>query len=260
MFEYLMPALWMRSHPDTIIDQAVRAAIACQIKYARKQDVPWGISEAAFSERDPQGVYRYRAFGVPGLAMDPHAPQNLVITPYSSFLALPFEPDAASQNLEALSKMGCLSSRGFYESCDFTPAQKPETGDYEIVRCWMAHHQGMALVALSNYLDRFSNQKWFHREPRVMSAELLLHERVVLSTPIIADLSASAEKGRPAARLRKHNSRRALSRATKRSDAASDVGHHADPQYPNSFAHRSPAGSGSVSTSSDPTTGPDDKR
>jgi cyclic beta-1,2-glucan synthetase len=106
MFEYLMPALWMRSHPDTIIDQTLRAAVHCQQKYGRRNGVPWGISEAAFSERNPQGAYGYRAFGVPGLAIDPHGPDNLVIPPYASYLALMVEGAAAVRNLEELRMMG----------------------------------------------------------------------------------------------------------------------------------------------------------
>ena len=97
-----------------------------------------------------------------------------------------------------MSKMGCLGSRGFYESCDFTPAQKPAHGDFEIVRCWMAHHQGMSLVALSNFLNGNSNQKWFHREPRVLAMELLLHERVARSLPAKPDFPASTVRGRHA--------------------------------------------------------------
>ncbi len=94
MFEYLMPALWMRSLPGTIMDQTLRAAVRCQQAYGEKNDVPWGISEAAFSERNPQGIYGYRAFGVPRMALDPHAPENLVVSPYSSFLAFLVEADA----------------------------------------------------------------------------------------------------------------------------------------------------------------------
>ena len=202
MFEYLMPALWMRSHPDTIMDQTLRAAVSCQKKYAEKNDVPWGISEAAFSERYPQGAYKYRAFGVQGLALDPHATENLVVSPYSNFLALLVEPDAAIRNLEVMEKMGCLGSRGFYESCDFTPAQKPANGSFEMIRCWMAHHQGMSMMALSNFLNEFSIQKWFHREPKVMAVELFLHERVSLTVPVRTESPRPAKKGRPTAGLR----------------------------------------------------------
>ena len=169
MFEYLMPALWMRSHPDTIMDQTLRAAVRCQQEYARRNDVPWGVSETAFSERDPTGAYGYRAFGVPGLAMDPHASDRLVVSPSSTFLALPVEPEAAIRNLDIMRKLGWLGSRGFYESCDFNPAQKAGGGDIEITKCWMAHHQAMSLVARSNFLNQNSNQKWFHRETRALS-------------------------------------------------------------------------------------------
>ncbi|MGO8792220.1 MAG: glucoamylase family protein [Terriglobia bacterium] len=230
MFEYLMPALWMRSHPDTIMDQTLRAAISCQMKYAHKNDVPWGISEAAFSDRNPRGEYGYRAFGVPGLAMDPHAPKNLVVSPYSSFLALLVEPDAATRNLEIMTKMGCLGSRGFYDSCDFTPAQKTESGDYEIIRCWMAHHQGMSLVALCNFLNQSSIQKWFHREPKVMATEMVLHERVALSTLIMVGSFTSSEKDRPPARHRRRNPILASSRTERGSNGGSNRDAHQEAQ------------------------------
>jgi hypothetical protein len=231
MFEYLMPALWMRSHPDTIMDQTLRAAIRCQQEYAGRNDIPWGISETAFSERDRGGAYRYRAFGVPELALDPHAPDRPVVSPYSTFLALPVEPEAAIRNLEVMRKMGCLGSRGFYESCDFHPAQDAGNGNFEIIRCWMAHHQGMSLVALSNFLNQNSNQKWFNREARVMAAELLLHERVALSTPVKNDPPGSPEKSRHPASLRRLNSRLALSGARKGSIQVSGGNNHAEAQF-----------------------------
>jgi hypothetical protein len=218
LFEYLMPALWMRSLADTIMDQTLRAAVRCQQEYARRNDIPWGLSEAAFSERDPRGTYHYRAFGVPGLALDPHASDKLVISPYSNFLALLVEPDAAIRNLAVMRKLGCLGSRGFYESCDFSPAQKPAHGNFEIIRCWMAHHQGMSLVALSNFLNEFSIQKWFHREPRVKAAELFLHERAALSVRVETASPRPAEKGRPAAGLRRLRNRFASSAASRSSN------------------------------------------
>ena len=125
--------------------------------------------------------------------MDPHASTRLVVSPYSSFLALPFDPGAAARNLAAMEKMGCLGSRGFYESCDFNPAQKPKDSNYEIVRCRMAHHQAMILMALSNLLSHGSMQKWFHREARVKATELFLHERAALTVPITESLARAPE-------------------------------------------------------------------
>jgi cyclic beta-1,2-glucan synthetase len=191
----------MRSLPDTIMDQTLLAVVRCQQAYARKNGIPWGISEAAFSERNTEGVYAYRAFGVPGLALDPHAPENLLVCPYASFLALLVDGEAPYRNLEVMTKMGCLGSLGFYESCDFTPLQKPKNGNFEIIRCWMAHHQGMSLVALSNFLNKSSIQKWFHREPRVMAAELFLHEKVALSMPVKSDSSRTSDRKNSARRL-----------------------------------------------------------
>ena len=247
MFEYLMPALWIRSLPDTIMDQTVRAAVCCQQEYGQSNGIPWGISETAFSERDSGGTYHYRAFGVPELALDPQASDRLVISPYSTFLALPVEPEAAIRNLEALTRIGCLGSRGFYESCDFAPAQKSAHGNFEIIRCWMAHHQGMSLVALSNFLNQNSNQKWFGREPRVMAAELLLQEKVPLSVTLKSNSRRSSEVGRQPANLRKVNLRVASSDARKRSIAASNDNSHREVGFQASLAP--PASSSSVAFS-----------
>jgi hypothetical protein len=201
MFEYLMPALWMRSLPDTIVDQALRSAVRSQQVYAEKCGIPWGISEAAFSERNSEGLYGYRAFGVPSMALDPHAPENLVVSPYSSFLALLVDGDAPYRNLLELKKLCGMGSMGFYEAFDFTPLQLPEQGSFELIRCWMAHHQGMSLVALCNYLQQSSIQKCFHREPRVMAAELLLHEKAALTLPLKIRPARAVKGKHPAGKL-----------------------------------------------------------
>ena len=44
MFEYLMPALWMRRYSDTILDQSTKAVVHVQSEYGRSRGVPWGIS------------------------------------------------------------------------------------------------------------------------------------------------------------------------------------------------------------------------
>jgi hypothetical protein len=249
MFEYLMPALWMRSHRDTIMDQTLRAAVYCQQEYGRRNGIPWGISETAFSERDSAGAYHYRAFGVPGLALDPQASDKLVVSPYSTFLALQVAPEAAIHNLEIMSNIGCLSSRGFYESCDFTPVQESPDGNFEIIRCWMAHHQGMSLVALSNFLNQNSNQKWFSREPRVMAAELLLHERVPLSITGKAKSNRSSERDRHPASFRSLKSRLAASAARELSAATSSDNSHREARFKASLAPPTSPGSGAFSPS-----------
>ena len=42
----------------------------------------------------------------------------------------------------------------------------------------MAHHQGMSLVALANYLLDFAMVRRFHADPRVEAGKLLLQERI----------------------------------------------------------------------------------
>jgi len=43
---------------------------------------------------------------------------------------------------------------------------------------WMAHHQGMSLLAIVNLLFDNPLQQYFHAEPQTLATELLLHERV----------------------------------------------------------------------------------
>lgn len=183
MFEYLMPLLWMRSYSGTMLSEGMHSAVLCQQKYARKRKVPWGISEAAFSTQDHNGIYQYAPFGLPGLAADPNALDDLVIAPYASFLALLVDPTSAVRNLKLMREKGWFGRFGFYESADYSNSDAPGTKTYELVRCWMAHHEGMSLLAVCNLLTKFSLQRWFHLESRVMATELLLHEKVAFAAP-----------------------------------------------------------------------------
>src|SRR4029077_764247 len=111
------------------------------------------------------GHYHYQAFGVPGLAINQEKPDDLVVSPYSTFLALLAEPEDAVQNVRTLEGMGLLGPFGFYEAVDFTPARVKSGNSFEIVRCWLAHHQGMSLMAVANVLCDGSSQRRFHAEP-----------------------------------------------------------------------------------------------
>jgi cyclic beta-1,2-glucan synthetase len=87
MFEYLMPALVMRSFPYTLLDQTYRGAVRRQIAYGAERGVPWGVSESAYNLRDRHLTYQYRAFGVPDLGLKRGLGRDLVIAPYASLLA-----------------------------------------------------------------------------------------------------------------------------------------------------------------------------
>jgi cyclic beta-1,2-glucan synthetase len=176
MFEYLMPALVMRSFPYTVLDQTYRGAIRRQMAYATARGVPWGASESAYNLRDRELTYQYRAFGVPDLGLKRGLGHDLVIAPYASLLAALVEPQRALQNLAVLERQGALGPYGFRDAIDYT---RPEPGQrYAVVGNYMAHHVGMSLVALVNVLRGRIWQRRFHADALVRSAELLLHERI----------------------------------------------------------------------------------
>ena len=57
---------------------------------------------------------------------------------------------------------------------------------FELVKSWMAHHQGMSLLVHRQLLNDGVVQHWFHGDPGVQATELLLHER-----PIVKKRAAS---------------------------------------------------------------------
>src|SRR5579875_1335562 len=180
MFEYLLPNLWMKSYLNTVLERSGRGAVRAQQKYTRGTRVPWGISESSCSEKNPDGFYRYHAFGVPGLGMAAEVSRELVIAPYATFLALLVDANSATRNLRKLEKLGAVGPYGFYEALDFTASRVREGKQYEVVDCWMAHHQGMILLALANVLAGGIMQQRFHADPLVEATERvkpLLHYR-----------------------------------------------------------------------------------
>ena len=185
MFEYFMPLLVMRAYPGTLLDETYRAVLARQIQYAATRKVPWGISESAYYAQDLDRNYQYRAFGVPGLGLKRGLAEDLVIAPYASMLAAPLAAGDVLRNLDELRQLGMSGRYGFYESIDFTPARVPDKeGRGVVLRTFMAHHQGMSLVALDNALHDFPMQRRFHDDPRVQSADLLLQERIPHQVPM----------------------------------------------------------------------------
>jgi cyclic beta-1,2-glucan synthetase len=178
MFEYLMPALWMRIYPNSLLERAAVAAVQAQQAYAARKRIPWGISESSCFALDDCGNYQYHAFGVPQLAIHKVEQDGPVVSPYSTFLALDIDSSAALQNLRKMQSKGAVGTYGFYESLDFNPSRRrSRLRRFERVRCWMAHHQGMSLIAIANFLHQEVAQRWFHSHPRVQATELLLQEK-----------------------------------------------------------------------------------
>ncbi|MGH9667395.1 MAG: glucoamylase family protein, partial [Bryobacteraceae bacterium] len=188
MFEYLMPLLHMRNYENTLLDQAARGAVRIQQIYGRERNVPWGISEAAYAVRDSEMQYQYRAFGIPALSARPDRHDSLVVAPYATMLALQVDPVRSTANLRLLAANGWLRRHGFYESLDYSAGGSPHAP--AVVRCFMAHHQGMGLLAIDNALFGGRMQERFHQDPLVLATEFLLQERM----PVLVEVEAEEER------------------------------------------------------------------
>ncbi len=178
MFEYLMPLLVMPTFEHTLLDQTCQAAVASQIDYGLRRGVAWGVSESGYNTMDVQQNYQYRAFGVPGLGLKRGLVADLVIAPYATVLALLVAPAAAATNLQRLAGEGLLGRYGFFEAVDYTPARQRRGQAAAVVRSYMAHHQGMSLLALVSVLLDQPMQRRFAAERQFQAVMLLLQERI----------------------------------------------------------------------------------
>jgi cyclic beta-1,2-glucan synthetase len=197
MFEYLMPALVMRAPALSLLDETHRLVVARQMSYAAELGVPWGISESAFNARDLALTYQYSSFGVPGLGLKRGLSEDIVVAPYATALAAMIKPEAAVRNFARLSKAGASGRYGFREALDYTARRLPEGATVAIVKSYMAHHQGMALVALGNVLNDRAMVERFHADPIVEATELLLQERmprdVLVARPRAEEVKSAAD-------------------------------------------------------------------
>ena len=197
MFEYLMPALVMRSPEGSLLSQTYELVVRRQIEYGAERGVPWGVSESAYNARDLNLTYQYSSFGVPGLGLKRGLSEDVVIAPYATALAAMIDPAAALQNFRRLEEAGGSGAYGFYEALDYTSARLPEGETVAVVRTYLAHHQGMSLIAIANVLNDGAMRSRFHAEPIVQATELLLQERtprdVLVARPRAEEVSAAAQ-------------------------------------------------------------------
>jgi cyclic beta-1,2-glucan synthetase len=197
MFEYLMPALVMRSPEGSLLSQTYELIVRRQIEYGEERGIPWGVSESAYNARDLNLNYQYSSFGVPGLGLKRGLSEDVVIAPYATALAAMIDPTSALQNFRRLEEAGGNGAYGFYEALDYTSTRLPEGETVAVVRTFLAHHQGMSLVAISNLLTDGAMRSRFHSEPMVQATELLLQERtprdVLVARPRAEEVSATAQ-------------------------------------------------------------------
>lgn len=178
MFEYLMPSIVMGTPVGSVLEQTNEVIVRRQIEYGKTLGIPWGVSESAYNARDLELTYQYSNFGLPELGLKRGLGDSAVVAPYATALAATVDPVAAAGNFERLAAQGGRGRHGFFEALDYTPARLPDGKTVALVRAYMAHHQGMTIVALADALLDGAMRRRFHAEPMIRAAELLLQERM----------------------------------------------------------------------------------
>jgi len=173
-FEYFMPLIFLKTFNHTLMDESYYFAFNAQKDYVNKKNplLPWGISESAFDSIDDMGSYRYHAFGVPSLTLRDTELDRLVISPYSSIMAIDIDDQEVYENIKKMRNYKLYDKYGFFEAYDDTSK--------EIITSYYAHHQGMILASLTNYLKDGIIRKYFNYDQHIKANEMLLKEKVQL--------------------------------------------------------------------------------
>lgn len=174
MFEYLMPELFLPLERGSLLWESARFCL-----YVQRRDIPdgepWGESESAFFSLDASLSYRYKAHGCAALALQRGMGSDTVCAPYAAYLALAVAPREAVRDLRRFAGIDAGGRFGLWEAVDFTPSRT--SGGGEVVRCVMAHHLGMSLIAAANCLTNGRMRRRFMSEPAMAAYAPLLAER-----------------------------------------------------------------------------------
>ena len=173
-----MPFLFMKNYPNTLLDESYHFAKFCQQDYIESvsRSLPWGISESAYNELDNSLNYKYRAFSTPYLKAKEDKENRIVIAPYASLMAMALFPRDVYENFDKFQRLDMIGEYGFYESYDYD--------NKGVVKAFFAHHQGMSLVGLANYLKPGVIQDYFHQNVNIKTYDILLKEKVQVRTSI----------------------------------------------------------------------------
>ncbi len=208
MFEYLMPSLIMRAPAGSLLEQTSHLIVRRQIGYGGGRGLPWGVSESAYNTRDLEFTYQYSNFGVPGLGLKRGLGENAVVAPYATALATMVDPAAAARNFVRLADVGAYGRYGFYEALDYTPSRLPEDKRVAMVRAFMAHHQGMTIVAIGDALLDGAMRARFHAEPMIQATELLLQEGTPRDVDVVRPWAADGTSDAKVRQMGPHGGRR----------------------------------------------------
>ena len=177
-FEYLMPNINIRKYKNSLLDESCKFMIMCQKEYARKLGVPWGFSETTFNVKDFSQNYQYKAIGIPWIGLKRGLEDDIVVTPYGSIMAITDFPNDVVNNLKILEKQNMYGKFGFYESIDYTPVRLKKGKKYEVIKTYMAHHQGLILLSINNLFNKNVLVNRFSKNPEIGAVEILLQEKM----------------------------------------------------------------------------------
>ena len=177
-FEYFMPFLFMKNYPNTLLDESYNFALFCQKDYINKVDrhLPWGISESAYNELDNSLNYKYKAFSTPYLKAKEDKENRIVLSPYASIMAMELAPVDVYENIKKFKELEMESIYGLYEAYDYD--------NKGVVKSYFAHHQGMILLGITNYLKKDIIKDYFHANVNIKTFEILLKEKVQIKSSI----------------------------------------------------------------------------
>lgn len=193
-FEYWMPNINIPKYPGSLLDESSKFMLMCQKEYAKKLNIPWGISESAFYLKDLHNNYQYKAFGIPWLGLKRGLADEMVVSSYASILEVFDVPKDVIQNLKKLEKQGMYQKYGFYESIDYTPTRLKKGQEYAVVKTYMAHHQGLILLSIDNLFNQNILQKRFMKNPQIQAVDILLQEKMPENVIITKEEKEKVEK------------------------------------------------------------------
>ena len=193
-FEYLMPNINIKKYEGSLLDESCKFMIMSQKEYVKKLGIPWGISEAAFNLKDLNNNYQYKAFGIPWLGLKRGLDEDMVVSPYSIFLAMPYDIESAIDNLKILEKEDMYNKYGFYESIDYTVSRLKYGKNSEPVKTYMAHHQGLILLTINNIVNNDILVNRFNKNPEIEAVDILLQERMPEKAIITKEKKEKVEK------------------------------------------------------------------
>ena len=83
---------------------------------------------------------------------------------------------------------------GFYESIDYTPERVDKGKKSSVVKTYMAHHQGLILLSINNFINQNILQKRFIENPELEAVSILLQETMPETFVITKENKEKVEK------------------------------------------------------------------